>query len=585
VLNNRKTERWIAALSFIVFCQVASAHLSGPSTVQSTSPSIGSLLGGTKVTINGGLLYLPESVSFGGVPATVVSSGTTFIKVVAPAHSVGTVDVTVVNSAGYKTVLTNGYTYTIALSPSSLPDGIAGISYNRTLEAAGGTAPYHWSVVAGSLPSGLQLGSGGNITGVPAANYGTSTFTVQATDSSSPKLVATIGLSIAIDIGLLPGPIPASFFGMSVINPKVWPSASLGAFGKGGETTWPYLEPSKGIFNWTRLDAFVANAKAHGTTMYLTNSGVPSWAAANTSTCTFPQGTSVCTSMVADISDWDDFCTALVQRYKGQIMMYELWNEPDEPSFTGTLADMVELTTHLYNIIRANDPNALIASPSIIRAPWFGNYFAAGAPRGVDVIATHGYLENSGNVAEALAAAKTAAWHPIMIRYGLQSKPLWDTESSWGTDTGAGLDAEAQAAFLTRDYLLHWSAGITAFYWYAWDSPTWGTLWTSTPSEAGLAYTQVSNWMIGASMPEPCSAQGTVYTCPLARANGYSALAVWDASKTCTTAGGCPTSNFKAPAGFVQYRCLNGTVNQIQPGEVVLIGAKPILLENQNPPN
>jgi len=544
------------------------------------------MLGGAKVTINGGQLYLPQSVSFGGVPATVISSGVTFIKVVAPPHSVGTVDVVVVNSGGYTTVLRSGYTYSIALLPSSLPDGVAGISYNQTLDATGGRAPYHWSVVAGSLPSGLQLGSqSGNITGVPAANYGTSTFTVQATDSSAPNLLSTISLSIKIDIGLQPGPIPASFFGVSVINPKIWPSASFGAFGKGGETTWPYLEPSKGVFNWTRLDAFVANAKAHGTTMFLTNYGVPSWAAADTSTCIFPEGTSVCTSMVADISDWDDFCTALVQRYKGDIKLYELWNEPDEPSFTGTLAEMVQLTTHFYNIIRANDPNALIASPSIIRAPWFANYFAAGGPRGVDVIGTHAYLEHSGNVPEALAAAKTADWHPIMIQYGLQNKPMWDTESSWGTDSGAALDADAQAAFLSRDYLLHWSAGITAFYWYAWDSPTWGTLFTSTPSQAALAYTQVANWMIGASMPEPCSAQGTVYTCPLTRANGYSALAVWDGSQTCTSAGGCTSSNFKAPAGFVRYRRLDGTQAQIQSGEVVLIGAKPILLENQNPPN
>ena len=45
-------------------------------------------------------------------------------------------------------------------------------------------------------------------------------------------------------------------------------------------------------------------------------------------------------------------------------MIYKLWDEPDASSFTGTITDMVTLTTHEFNIIRSIDPGALFLAPS-----------------------------------------------------------------------------------------------------------------------------------------------------------------------------------------------------------------------------
>ena len=54
---------------------------------------------------------------------------------------------------------------------------------------------------------------------------------------------------------------------------------------------------------------------------------------------------------------FDEFLKTLVLRYKGKIKMYELWNEPNVGNvFTGTVAQMVTLTEHVYNAVRANDP-------------------------------------------------------------------------------------------------------------------------------------------------------------------------------------------------------------------------------------
>src|SRR5205823_7815501 len=62
-----------------------------------------------------------------------------------------------------------------------------GTAYSQTLAATGGTPPYAWSVISGSLPAGLTLNAtSGAISGTPTT-AGTSNFTVQVIDSSSGK--------------------------------------------------------------------------------------------------------------------------------------------------------------------------------------------------------------------------------------------------------------------------------------------------------------------------------------------------------------------------------------------------------------
>jgi len=72
----------------------------------------------------------------------------------------------------------------LALLTKTLAPATAGADYRLRLDSWGGTDPLHWSIVQGTLPAGLTLGqSSGVLHGVPAI-AGTSTFTVQVTDSS-----------------------------------------------------------------------------------------------------------------------------------------------------------------------------------------------------------------------------------------------------------------------------------------------------------------------------------------------------------------------------------------------------------------
>ncbi len=91
----------------------------------------------------------------------------------------------------------------LAITTASLPSGAIGTAYSATLTAAGGTAPYTWSVISGSLPAGLSLNtSSGTISGTPTA-AGASNITFQAADSGtlSTSKGFTLSISSALSLG------------------------------------------------------------------------------------------------------------------------------------------------------------------------------------------------------------------------------------------------------------------------------------------------------------------------------------------------------------------------------------------------
>jgi hypothetical protein len=90
----------------------------------------------------------------------------------------------------------------IKLKPESLKPATATEPYEQALRAIGGTAPYTFTIESGILPEGISLSPSGELTGTPTT-AGTSTFTVLATDSSTPARTAsrTYTLTVQLDVG------------------------------------------------------------------------------------------------------------------------------------------------------------------------------------------------------------------------------------------------------------------------------------------------------------------------------------------------------------------------------------------------
>jgi hypothetical protein len=79
------------------------------------------------------------------------------------------------------------------------PPATLGASYYLQLRATGGWEPYSWTVVGGSLPTGLSVDDQGSIGGTPTGTPGPYTFTVQAADSYvSPQDTATMTFTINV---------------------------------------------------------------------------------------------------------------------------------------------------------------------------------------------------------------------------------------------------------------------------------------------------------------------------------------------------------------------------------------------------
>ncbi len=71
----------------------------------------------------------------------------------------------------------------ITILPTTLPNGGIDTEYNLPLTAAGGQAPYSFSVTAGALPGGLSLSNAGALAGAPTAS-GSFDFTGAAVDAN-----------------------------------------------------------------------------------------------------------------------------------------------------------------------------------------------------------------------------------------------------------------------------------------------------------------------------------------------------------------------------------------------------------------
>ncbi len=83
----------------------------------------------------------------------------------------------------------------LTVNGGTLPDGQVSTLYDQTLSASGGTEPYDWTIVNGSLPPGLTLSNNGKLSGTPISQ-GTAQFTAQVTDVDGKTAIGTFSLTV-----------------------------------------------------------------------------------------------------------------------------------------------------------------------------------------------------------------------------------------------------------------------------------------------------------------------------------------------------------------------------------------------------
>lgn len=158
------------------------------------------------------------------------------------------------------------------VATTELPPQFVDYPYSRTLTAAGGFAPYSWSVASGALPPGLVLDSAtGDITGTPTVS-GAFSFTLQAADAAgnlaSKPFTLTICDFAPPAAGFIsapaegPAPLFVSFTDTSTNIPAAW----FWDFGDGSTSTLQnplHAYAASGIYTVTLT---AGNASGSGTT-------------------------------------------------------------------------------------------------------------------------------------------------------------------------------------------------------------------------------------------------------------------------------------------------------------------------------
>ena len=131
----------------------------------------------------------------------------------------------------------------VSITTTTLPGGNYGSPYSQNVSALGGIPPFTWSISAGSLTSGLSLGSSNTrsvaIAGTPTQQIN-SAFTIKVQDSTGG--VATQSLTIAIG-----APLPLSVTTNSLPAGSVnvaYPNTTLQATGGVPPFNWVILSGS-----------------------------------------------------------------------------------------------------------------------------------------------------------------------------------------------------------------------------------------------------------------------------------------------------------------------------------------------------
>jgi hypothetical protein len=173
---------------------------STPATIPSAPVSVSAVAGDTMAVISftpsstGGspILYYTAvsnpgniTASSSGSPITVtnLTNGQSYTFTVTATNGIGTS----ASSSASNAVVPN--TALSIITPTTVPTGTLSLAYSQILTAQGGGIPYTWSLISGSLPAGLSLGTSTTngtttISGTPSATTTTS-FTVQVSSNGS----------------------------------------------------------------------------------------------------------------------------------------------------------------------------------------------------------------------------------------------------------------------------------------------------------------------------------------------------------------------------------------------------------------
>ena len=200
---------------------------------------------------------------------------------------------------------------------------------------------------------------------------------------------------------------------------------------------------------WDKYDHIVALAEQYDMELIVRLSNPPAWTrAAGDEAGTY--------APPDDFQDFADFVTAVVERYRGRVHYYQLWNEPNIYPEWGKRPVSPEEYTALLKAgaaaARAADPDVVIIAGALASTIdldgtvnagrnfndllFLQRMYDAGAADAFDVMATQGYGLWSGPTdhrmhPRVMNFGRVQFVRDLMVQNGDAHKPIWISEMNW----------------------------------------------------------------------------------------------------------------------------------------------------------
>lgn len=191
------------------------------------------------------------------------------------------------------------------------------------------------------------------------------------------------------------------------------------------------VETAKGVFNWTRADAWMAQAAANNFYVLVTGGNPPAWATGGT-VVTIGGNGAYNMKPYDNLADQADWITALYNRYNalypGMIRAWEAQNETNASYWVGTTAQVVAQTENAFDTWAALDPDVEVLSPNVTNdssARYMAQLFDLGLGDFIHGVSFHSYTETPEQIPWMVRQMRA-----VTDRYGYPDMPIWNTEFS-----------------------------------------------------------------------------------------------------------------------------------------------------------
>jgi hypothetical protein len=390
-------------------------------------------------------------------------------------------------------------------------------------------------------------------------------------------------------------PVDSRFFGVhhspAGAQGRVgWPQAPVGSLRLwDAGVTWRDLEVRNNVFDWRRLDAAVARARANRSDVLLVLGLTPRFHALRPNAASF-YGPGA--SSMPKYGAWKRYVRAVAARnltHWYRAVRFQVWNEPNVSGmWQGTPQQMATLTRWTREALDDRDRRAVLVSPALVtrltsQRTWLDQYFRQRTGHRpvaayVDVVGLQLYPLKGGPEAsmELLGLVRQ------ILRNRAVRKPIYNTEINYGMHTGAlagrnafNIARSTEEAYVARTYLLNAAARISRVYWYGWTLR--GPVNTEmtyrngvTLTGAGRTFGVMRLWL-ERTRPKGCTRdRAGTYTCVFTYKYGVR-RAVWNPSRTVPyTVGSYATS----------YRTLDNVKRATHRGATLRVGKQPVLIRS-----